>query len=98
MGWVYMKITEKKEVLKRLNYLIGHLKGNKKMVDEGKYCIDIIRQNQAVEAALKKVDKIILRSHLETCVVPAIKSKGKSEKSKVLDEITEVFEMEQRLQ
>lgn len=92
-----MKRQEKKEVLNRFNYLIGHLQGNRKMVMDGKYCIDIIRQNQAVEAALKKVDKIILQSHLETCVTPAVKSKAKSRKNKVYEEITEIFEMGQKL-
>ena len=49
-----MKMKNKKEILNRLNYAIGHLQGNRAMVEEGKYCIDIIQQNQAVEAALKK--------------------------------------------
>ena len=97
MGWVYMKMKNKKEILNRLNYAIGHLQGNRDMVKEGKYCIDIIQQNQAVEAALKKVDRIILQSHLETCVVPAIKSDVTSRRSKVLAEISEIFEMEQKL-
>ena len=92
-----MIMHEKKEILKRLNFLIGHLQGNRKMVEEEKYCVDIIRQNQAVGAALNKVNKIILHSHLETCVVPAIKSETKSQKSKVFKEIAEIFEMEQKL-
>lgn len=93
-----MKRREKKEVLTRLNYIIGHLQGNKKMVEEDKYCVDVIRQNQAVIAALNKVNKIILQSHLETCVVPSIKSNIKSKKNKVLDEIAEIFEIEQKSQ
>ena len=93
-----MKKQEKKEILKRLNYLIGHLQGNKKMVEEDKYCVDIIHQNQAVAAALNKVNKIILKSHLETCVSPAIKSKINSRSNKVFDEIAEIFEIEQKIQ
>lgn len=92
-----MKRAEKKAVLNRLNYLIGHLQGNEKMVKEDKYCMDIIRQNQAVLAALNKVNKIILQSHLETCVAPAVKSNVRSKKNKVFDEIAEIFEMEQKL-
>jgi DNA-binding FrmR family transcriptional regulator len=92
-----MKRAEKKEVLNRLNYLIGHLKGNEKMIEENKYCVDAIRQNQAVVAALNKVNKIILQSHLETCVAPAVKSNIKLKKNKVFDEIAEIFEMEQKL-
>ena len=67
------------------------------MVQVNEYCVDVIRQNQAVVAALNKVNKIILRSHLETCVVPAVKSEKNNQKSRVLDEITEIFEMEQKI-
>lgn len=93
-----MKRQEKKDALNRLNYIVGHVQGNRKMVEEDKYCVDIIRQNQAVVAALNKVNKIILQSHLETCVVPSIKSNVKSKKNKVFDEIADIFEIEQKLQ
>ncbi len=92
-----MKLKQKKEVLNRFSYLIGHLEGNKKMIESNKYCIDVIRQNQAVVAALNKVNKLILKSHLETCVVPAVRSEAKSRKNKVFDEIAEIFEMEQKI-
>lgn len=80
-----------KKVLNRLNYLIGHLRANLKMVEEGRYCIDIIRQNQAVIAALGKVNELILKNHLETCVTRAIQGKNGKEKRKVFEEIIEVF-------
>lgn len=92
-----MKLEKKKEVLNRLSYLIGHLEGNKKMVQANEYCVDVIRQNQAVVGALNKVNKIMLKSHLETCVAPAVKSGTKSRKNKVLDEISAIFEMEQKI-
>jgi DNA-binding FrmR family transcriptional regulator len=48
-----MKVSKNnKDVENRMNYLIGHLKANLKMIEDGRYCIDIIRQNQAVIAAL----------------------------------------------
>lgn len=75
----------------RMNYLLGHLKANLKMIEEGRYCIDIIRQNQAVISALEKVNQMILKSHLETCVTTAVKGKDKGEKKRVLQEIIEVF-------
>lgn len=80
-----------KNILNRLNYLIGHLKANLKMVEEGRYCIDIIRQNQAVIAALEKVNELILRNHLDTCVTQAVKGKNEKEKKRVFQEILEVF-------
>lgn len=76
--------------------MIGHLKANLKMVEEGRYCIDIIRQNQAVMAALKKVNELILKNHLETCVTTAIKGKGEKERKRVLNELVEIFKEEDR--
>lgn len=83
-------MTDKK-ILNRMNYLIGHLKANLKMVKEERYCIDIIRQNQAVISALEKVNELILGNHLDTCVTRAIKNKSEKERKKVFQEIVEVF-------
>lgn len=85
-----------KNVINRLNYLIGHLKANLKMVEEGRYCIDIIRQNQAVIAALQKVNELILKNHLETCVTRAIRGKNGEQRKRVFDELVEVFKEEQK--
>lgn len=74
-----------------MNYLIGHLQAVKKMLEEDRYCIDIIRQSQAVRAALAKVNEIILRGHLETCVTQAVESKKQEERQRVFDEIIEVY-------
>lgn len=82
---------QEKQLSKRMSYLLGHLKAVKTMLEEGRYCIDIIRQNQAVIAALEKVNKLILRGHLETCVTQAVKGKNEKERKKVFDEIVEVF-------
>ena len=79
-----------------MSYLLGHLKANLKMVKEDRYCIDIIQQNQAVIAALKKVNEMILRDHLDSCVTTAIKGKDESERKRVLKELEEVFKEEQR--
>jgi len=86
-------MTDKK-ILNRMNYLIGHLQANLKMLKDDRYCIDIIRQNQAVIAALKKVNEMILRNHLETCVTNAVKGKSEKEKKRVYQEIVDVFKEE----
>lgn len=78
-------------IVNRLNYLLGHLRANIKMVEEDRYCVDIIRQNQAVIAALKRVNEMILENHLDTCVTSAIKGKSEKERKRVLKEIVEVF-------
>ncbi len=80
-------------VLRRLKTVEGHLKGVIRMVEEDAYCIDVIRQIQAIEAALNKVSSKILEDHLNSCVITAIQGNDKSERERVLKEITEVFEM-----
>ncbi|CAG1015463.1 MAG: metal-sensitive transcriptional regulator [Chloroflexi bacterium] len=80
-------------VLRRLKTVEGHLKGVIRMVEEDAYCIDVIRQVQAIEAALNKVSSKILEDHLNSCVITAIQGNDKSERERVLKEITEVFEM-----
>jgi len=80
-----------KQILNRMNYLTGHLTGIKKMLKDGKYCIDVIKQNEAVIAAIKKVNEMILENHLNTCVAEAIKNKNEKERKKKIKEILELF-------
>ena len=79
--------------LKRLKTIEGHLRGVIRMVEEDAYCIDVIRQIQAVEAALNKVSAQILDEHLNSCVITAIQGDDPKERERVLNEISEVFEM-----
>ncbi|HVN16669.1 MAG TPA: metal-sensitive transcriptional regulator [Anaerolineales bacterium] len=79
--------------LRRLKTVEGHLRGVIRMVEEDAYCIDVIRQIQAVEAALNKVSSQILENHLNSCVITAIQGNDKKERERVLKEITEVFDM-----
>jgi DNA-binding FrmR family transcriptional regulator len=80
-------------VVRRLKSIEGHVKGILRMVEEDAYCIDIIRQIQAVEAALNKVSAQILEEHLNSCVITAIRGESEAERERVLKEIAEVFEM-----
>ena len=79
--------------LKRLRNIEGHLRGVIRMLEEDAYCIDVIRQIQAVEAALDKVSAQILETHLNSCVITAIRGDDPAERERVLHEISEVFEM-----
>lgn len=79
--------------LRRLKSAEGHLKGIVRMAEEGAYCIDLIRQIQAVQAALNKGSAQILEDHLNSCVITAIQSDSPQERERVLTEISEVFEM-----
>jgi DNA-binding FrmR family transcriptional regulator len=86
-----MKKHLKKQIINRISYLTGHLEGVKKMVKDDKYCIDIIKQNEAVIAAIEKVNQIILENHLNTCVTQAIKGKSVKERKNKINEILEIF-------
>jgi len=83
--------------LKRLKIIEGHLKGVVRMVEEGAYCIDVIRQIQAVEAALNKVSTRILDNHLNSCVITAVQGEDPAERQRVLQEVLEVFEASSRV-
>jgi len=78
--------------LQRLKTVEGHLRGIIRMIDEDAYCIDVLRQIQAVQAALNKISVGILENHLSTCVTTAIRGEDPAERERVLKEITDVFE------
>ena len=67
------------------------------MVEDDTYCIDVIKQVQAVQAALNKVTSIILDNHLHTCVTTAIRDDEPDERERVLQEITSVFTMSNKI-
>ena len=81
----------KKAVKQRLASAAGHIKGVERMVEDNTYCIDVIKQVQAVQAALSKVSSLILDNHLHTCVTTAIRDDEPEERERVLQEITSVF-------
>ena len=87
-----MRNDAKKETLRRLKIIKGHLGKVAKMVEEDKYCIDILQQSLAVQNALKRVDGLILDQHLRQCVTDAMK-KGNSKKEKSIKELLKVFQL-----
>ncbi len=79
------------QTMRRLKTIEGHMRGVIRMAEEDAYCIDIIRQIQAVQAALSKVSTGILEDHLNSCVITAIQGDDPAERERVLKEITDVF-------
>lgn len=88
----FMDANKKKETLRRLKIIEGHLKRVIKMVEEDKYCIDVLQQSLAVENALKKVDALILDQHLRKCVTDALK-KGSSKREKSIKELLRIYQL-----
>jgi len=79
------------KVIQRMLTIEGHVKGISRMVENDEYCIDIIRQIQAVQSALNKVSALILDDHLNSCVITAIQGDDVGERERVLNEIGEIF-------
>jgi len=86
----------KNDVRRRLASAAGHIKGIERMVEDDAYCIDVIRQIQAVQAALNKVSAVVLDNHLHTCVSTAIRGENPDERERVLAEVTSVFVVSQK--
>ncbi|MCA9958995.1 MAG: metal-sensitive transcriptional regulator [Chloroflexota bacterium] len=92
-----MDDTTKKAVTRRLASAAGHIKGIERMVQEDTYCIDVIKQIQAVQAALNKVSTLMLDNHLRTCVTTAIQGDNQEEREQMLEEVVSVFEVTGKL-
>lgn len=86
-----MENQSKTGIVRRLQSVEGHVRGIQRMVEEDHYCIDVIKQIEAVQAALKKVQEIILDNHLHTCVTTAIRGDDAGRREAVIGEILEVF-------
>jgi DNA-binding FrmR family transcriptional regulator len=80
------------DALLRLKNVEGHLRGIQRMIEEDKYCIDVIRQIQAVQAALNKVTTMILEEHLNSCLITAVRGDDPNERERVLQEIADIFD------
>lgn len=91
-----MQQEAKTGTLKRLNRIAGQVRGLAGMVEDDRYCIDILTQLSAVRAALRKVEDEILRDHVNHCVAGAIKSGNKNEQRKKVEELMEVFARAER--
>ncbi len=83
-----MLSDSKTEALKRLRYIEGHLSGIRKMVEEDKYCVDILKQTYAVRRAIEKMESILLEGHLHSCVVEGIKT---GREDQVVDELRDLY-------
>lgn len=86
-----MDETLRTNLTRRLSIASGHLKGIERMVAEDAYCIDVIRQIQAVQAALTKTSNLLLDNHLRTCVATAILHDDPEERERMLEEVASVI-------
>ena len=86
----------REDAVHRLKIAEGHLRGIQRMLEDDAYCIDVIRQIQAVQASLNKVSAQLLDRHLNSCVITAVRGEDPGERERVLKEISSVFEASTR--
>ncbi len=82
----------KENVEARLKRAAGQVAGIQRMVEEDRYCVDVLLQISAARAALAKVSKILLESHIQTCVAGAFESDDSEERAAKIEELVRVFE------
>ena len=83
--------TTHRDQIVRLKKIEGQIRGVQRMIEEERYCIDILNQLQAVEAAIKRVESNILKKHLQGCVATAVRTGSEREQDAKLDEITKLL-------
>ena len=86
-----MAQASKPETLKRLSRIEGQVRGLARMVEDDRYCIDIVTQISAVRAALRRVEEEILREHVAHCVEHAITSGDKADQRRKIAELMDVM-------
>ena len=84
--------TRKQNHLNRLKTIEGHVRGVQRMVEDDAYCIDVLKQTQAIQRALDKFNHLILAGHLNGCVTTAIRAEDPQERERVVTELLQVFE------
>jgi DNA-binding FrmR family transcriptional regulator len=86
-----MEGNASKRALASLKRIEGQVRGVARMVEDNRYCIDVVTQIEAVRAALARVEADLLRQHLGHCVAQAMKSPSAAERDKVIEELVSVF-------
>ena len=81
----------RKKVLSRLKRIAGQVGGIGRMVEDDRYCVDLLLQIASAQAALSQVNKLILRSHVETCVAEVVTTGTRGDRKQKISELMDVF-------
>ncbi len=85
------QITAHNEQIKFLKKIEGQIRGIQHMIEERRYCVDIITQIRSVVGAVHRVEDDIFKKHMEGCVVGALKGKSEAEKLKKINEVVDII-------
>ncbi len=83
--------TDRPQIQNRLKRIEGQVRGIQRMVDENRYCIDVLTQISAIHESLRKVSEVLLRDHLSHCVTRAVGSGDPQETDRIYDELADLF-------
>lgn len=81
----------KKSILDRLNRIKGQVNGMQKMVEDDRYCLDILQQISSTHEALRGAGKVLMRNYLEVCATTAIQSKKKEKQDEIYSELMNII-------
>lgn len=81
----------KQRALARLRRIGGQIQGVQRMIDEDKYCVDIMLQISAIQGALEQVSKILMARHIQSCVQDSMKAGSRKERARKIEELIGVF-------
>jgi CsoR family transcriptional regulator, copper-sensing transcriptional repressor len=87
----------KQQLINRLKTVEGHIRGVQRMVEEDAYCVDVLKQTQAIQRALDTFNSLILARHLNGCVTTAVRGDDPAERERVMGELLQVFEAQSKL-
>ncbi len=85
------QITTHEEQIEFLKKIEGQIRGIQRMIEEKRYCVDIITQIRSIMGALHRVEDEIFKRHVEGCVVGALRGKSEVEKQKKINEVVEII-------
>lgn len=87
---------ERNATIRRLNRIAGQVRGISRMIEEERYCIDVLQQIQAVKSALARVEDAVLKDHAATCVESAIASGDEGEQRQKFGELVDLISKSRR--
>lgn len=86
-----MQHPDRSNLIPNLNRIAGQIEGIKKMINEKRYCVDILQQFKSVKSAIGGVEAKMLEAHMDSCIISAFNSKDEQEKAKKISELKELY-------
>ena len=83
--------ADQTDIIRRLNRIEGQVRGVNGMIKDGRYCIDILQQIQAIKSAIAKVEDAILKDHAATCIAGAIEAGDEQDQQNKFNELIDLF-------